>query len=40
MQRMDPLRVRIGDRRVVAGIEDERVTVLVVRVAHRRGVYW
>lgn len=28
-------RWRIGDYRVVARIEDERVTVLVVRVAHR-----
>ncbi len=32
-------RWRIGDCRVVARIEGERVTVLVVRVAHRRGVY-
>lgn len=32
-------RWRIGDYRVVARIEDERVTVLVVRVAHRREVY-
>lgn len=32
-------RWRIGDYRVVARIEDERVTVLVVRVAHRRDVY-
>lgn len=32
-------RWRIGDYRVVARIEDERVTVLVVRVAHRRQVY-
>lgn len=32
-------RWRIGDYRVVARIEDERVTVLVVRVVHRRGVY-
>jgi mRNA interferase RelE/StbE len=32
-------RWRIGDYRVVARIEDERITVLVVRVAHRRGVY-
>jgi len=28
-----------GDYRVVARIEDERITVLVVRVAHRREVY-
>jgi mRNA interferase RelE/StbE len=29
-------RWRIGDYRVVARIEDERITILVVRVAHRR----
>ena len=32
-------RWRIGDYRMIARIEDERVTVLVVRVAHRREVY-
>lgn len=32
-------RWRIGDYRVVARIEDERITILVVRVAHRRDVY-
>ncbi|MEO6360353.1 MAG: type II toxin-antitoxin system RelE/ParE family toxin [Sphingomicrobium sp.] len=32
-------RWRIGDYRVVARIEDERITVLDVRVAHRREVY-
>jgi mRNA interferase RelE/StbE len=32
-------RRRIGDYRVVARIEDERITILVVRVAHRRQVY-
>lgn len=32
-------RWRIGDYRVVARIEDERITILVVRVAHRRQVY-
>ena len=32
-------RWRIGDYRVVGRIEDERVTILVVRVAHRREVY-
>lgn len=32
-------RWRIGDYGVVARIEDERVLILVVRVAHRRGVY-
>jgi mRNA interferase RelE/StbE len=32
-------RWRIGDYRVVARIEDDRITILVVRVAHRRQVY-
>lgn len=32
-------RWRIGDYRVIARIEDERKTILVVRVAHRREVY-
>ncbi len=32
-------RWRIGDYRVVGGIEDERITILVVRIAHRREVY-
>jgi mRNA interferase RelE/StbE len=31
-------RWRIGDYRVIARIEDQRVTILVVRVAHRREV--
>jgi mRNA interferase RelE/StbE len=29
---------RIGDYRVIARIENERITILVVRVAHRREV--
>jgi mRNA interferase RelE/StbE len=32
-------RWRIGDYRVIARIEDERITILVLRVAHRRQVY-
>jgi mRNA interferase RelE/StbE len=32
-------RWRIGDYRVIARIEDERITILAVRVAHRREVY-
>jgi len=32
-------RWRIGDYRVVARIIDERITILVVRVGHRREVY-
>lgn len=43
----DPLRgplatywkYRIGDHRVVCRIEDSRITVIVVRVGHRREVY-
>ena len=33
------LRWRVGDYRLVARIENERVVILVVRVAHRREVY-
>jgi len=32
-------RWRVGDYRVVARIEDERMVIIVVRVAHRREVY-
>jgi mRNA interferase RelE/StbE len=32
-------RYRIGDYRIVARIEDERLIVLVVTVGHRREVY-
>ena len=32
-------RYRIGDFRVVAQIRDEKVVVVVVRVAHRKEVY-
>lgn len=32
-------RWRIGDYRVIARVDDHQVTVLVVRVAHRREVY-
>ena len=32
-------RYRVGDHRIVAKIEDGRVLVLVLRVAHRREVY-
>lgn len=32
-------RIRIGDYRVVYSIEDKRLLVLVIRVAHRREVY-
>lgn len=32
-------RYRVGDHRIVVRFEDERLVVLVVRVAHRREVY-
>ena len=36
---VDQWRVRVGDWRIVYGIEDERLVVLVVTVAPRDGVY-
>lgn len=30
---------RVADYRIIASLEDERVTVLVVRIGHRREVY-
>lgn len=35
----DRMRVRVGDYRVLYVIEDEVVTVTVIRVGHRRDVY-
>lgn len=32
-------RWRIGDYRIVARIDDDRILILVARVAHRRDVY-
>ena len=32
-------RYRVGDYRIVASIEDDRLVVLVVTVGHRRDVY-
>ncbi len=32
-------RWRIGDYRVIARIKDERITILIVRVGHRREIY-
>ncbi len=32
-------RIRQGDYRVVYGIDDDKLIVLVVRIAHRRDVY-
>lgn len=30
---------RVGDFRIIASLEDQRVTVLVVRIGHRREIY-
>ncbi len=32
-------RYRVGDYRLICSIEDEKVTLLVVRIGHRRDVY-
>ena len=32
-------RYRVGDYRLICDIQDERITVLVVRVGHRKDVY-
>lgn len=32
-------RWRVGDYRIIARIEDERIVIFVLRVAHRREVY-
>jgi mRNA interferase RelE/StbE len=35
----DLWRVRVGDYRILYQIEDDRLLVIVIRVAHRREVY-
>lgn len=32
-------RYRVGDYRLIAQVEDERVCVLIVRIGHRKDVY-
>jgi mRNA interferase RelE/StbE len=32
-------RYRVGDYRLICEIQDERITVLVLRVGHRKDVY-
>jgi mRNA interferase RelE/StbE len=32
-------RYRVGDYRLICDIQDERITVLVIRVGHRKDVY-
>ena len=33
------LRVRVGDYRIVYGVRDEQLIVMVIAVAHRREIY-
>jgi mRNA interferase RelE/StbE len=35
----DAYRIRVGDYRIIYEIEDKKVTVLVIRIKHRREVY-
>ena len=35
----DLMRVRVGDYRIVYAVRDQRLVVLIVRVAHRSRVY-
>lgn len=35
----DEYRVRVGDYRIVYAVDDERMLIEVLRVAHRREVY-
>ena len=35
----DVWRARVGDYRVLYAIEDQRLVVLVIKIAHRRDVY-
>jgi mRNA interferase RelE/StbE len=36
---VDSWRIRVGDWRVIYQIQDDRLTVLVVRIGYRRDVY-
>jgi mRNA interferase RelE/StbE len=31
---------RVGDYRIIARIEDDALRILVVRIGHRKDVYW
>lgn len=33
-------RVRVGEYRIVYKVEDARLVILVIRVGHRKDVYW
>lgn len=35
----DYYRIRVGDYRVIYTVENERITILVLKIAHRKDVY-
>lgn len=35
----DYFRIRVGDYRVIYTIEDEQITIFVLKIAHRKDVY-
>jgi len=35
----DDFRIRVGDYRIVYGVDDSRRLIVVARIAHRRDVY-
>jgi mRNA interferase RelE/StbE len=35
----DFYRIRVGDYRIIYQVEDERLVIVVIRVAHRRQIY-
>lgn len=39
LQGRDGLRVRVGDYRIIYSVHDQVLTVVVVRLGHRRDVY-
>jgi mRNA interferase RelE/StbE len=39
MENREGWRIRVGDYRVIYGINDEELAVLVVKIGHRRSVY-
>ena len=39
MKNREGLRIRVGDHRVIYGIDDENFIISVVKIGHRREVY-